>query len=269
MDNRAIGVFDSGLGGLTAVKELRKILPNETILYFGDTGRVPYGTRSAEIIAKYTKQDMEFLLKQNVKAIVAACGTVSSNAIHVLKELPVPYTSVIEPSSYAAIHKSRNGKIGVIATSATINSGAFEKKLKEINPDVDVFSTACPLLVSLVENGFIDENETITNLALEKYLTPFISKDIDTLILGCTHYPILKNSIAKIMGPKVALVSSGEEIAKSCMNILAENDLLSNNKMNEDEFFVSDSVQDFNDIAKICLGQEITEKITKIDIEKS
>lgn len=269
MDNRAIGVFDSGLGGLTAVKELRKILPNETILYFGDTGRVPYGTRSAEIISKYTKQDMNFLLKKDVKIIVAACGTVSSNAIEVLNKLPVPYVSVIESSAKTAIQKTKTGKIGVIATSATINSKAFARKLKKINPDVDVYSIACPLLVSLVENGFIDEDDKITNLALQRYLRPFASCNIDTLILGCTHFPILKNAIAKIMGPKVTLINSGEEIAKYCEEILRKNNLLSDRKKGKDEFFVSDSVQEFNDIAEICLGEKITEKITKIDIENT
>ena len=266
MDNRPIGVFDSGLGGLTAIKELRKVLPNEKLFYFGDTGRVPYGTRSADAIAKYTKQDMAFLLSQNVKMIVAACATVSSNAKEILQTSPVPFATIIEPSADAASNATKNGKIGVIATSATINSKAFEIALSAKNHEV--FSTACPLLVPLVENGFIEQDEQITRLALEHYLKPLIEKGIDTLILGCTHYPILQNIIKSILGDNVTLINSGKEIATDCAKKLNALNLLADNSTKESEFFVSDSVQNFNDIAKICLGSAITEKITKIDIDK-
>lgn len=267
MDNRAIGVFDSGLGGLTAIKELRKVLPNEKLLYFGYTGRVPYGTRSAEIISKYTKQDMNFLLSQNVKMIVAACATVSSNSRDILETSIVPYTSIIRPCCETIIKTTKNGKIGIIATLATINSKAFEKNLKNENPNFEIYSEACPLLVPLVEGGFIAEDEELTIMALKRYLLPLKEKGIDTLVLGCTHYPILEKQIAKIMGENVALINSGKEIARDCAEKLHKLNLLADESEKEDEFFVSDSVQNFNAIAKICLGSEIKEKTTKIDIE--
>lgn len=267
MDNRAIGVFDSGLGGLTAVRELRKVLPDEKIIYFGDTGRVPYGTRSAETIAKYASQDMNFLLSLDVKMIVAACGTVSSNAKHILDKLQVPHTNIVDPCSHSAVQATKNGKIGIIATAASINSKAFERKIKEINSEIKVFGKSCPLLVTLVENGFIGEDETITNLALEHYLTDLKKEGVDTLILGCTHYPILAKNIAKIIGENVVLINSGEEIAKETVKTLTHNDMLSEHTSQKGEFFVSDSVQNFSEIAEICLGEKITEKITKIDID--
>ncbi len=268
MTKKAIGVFDSGLGGLTAVRELRKILPNETIKYFGDTGRVPYGTRSTETICKYTRQDMNFLMSKDVKIVVAACGTVSSNAKSVLDELPVPVITVIEPTALAAVNATKNGRIGVIATSATINSGAFKNEINKHNKKIEVFSKSCPLLVSLVENGFIEKDEIITKLVLERYLTSLIENDIDTLILGCTHYPILSDAIQQIVGEKVKLINSGKETAKYCLKVLSENDLLLDNKIHIDEFFVSDSVQNFYDIAKICLGEDIGSNVTKIEIHR-
>lgn len=268
MDNRAIGIFDSGLGGLTAVKELRKVLPNEKILYFGDTGRVPYGTRSAQTIAKYAKQDINFLLKQNVKMIVAACGTVSSNAKQVLDGIPILHTNILEPCCEAALKATKNNKIGIIATSATINSGSFDAILKKNNSNLEVYSVACPLLVTLVENGFVETSDELARLAVKRYLEPLKEKNVDTIILGCTHFPILKRIIGDVVGEDVKLINSGKEIAYSCAEILKKNDLLCEEKSQMGEFFVSDSVQDFNKIAKICLGSEIKEKITKIDIEK-
>ncbi len=267
MDNRPIGVFDSGLGGLTAIKELKKVLPNEKLLYFGDTGRVPYGTRSKETISKYTNQDMNFLLSRDVKMIVAACATVSSNAQEVLSSSPVPFTTIIQPSSKTALDLTKNNRIGVIATSATINSKAFEICLKELNPNCEVFSKACPLLVPLVESGFISEEDEITNLVIKRYLSEFKDKEIDVLILGCTHYPILEKNIKNEMGDGVALVNSGKEIAKYCADLLTERNIRADKHSKESEFFVSDSVQNFNEIATICLGSKITESITQIDIE--
>ncbi len=268
MDNRPIGVFDSGLGGLTAVRELVKCLPQENIVYFGDTGRVPYGTKSRDTICKYTKQDLAFLLSKDVKIIVAACGTVSSNAKHVLQELDIPFLTIVEPSVSAAIAASKNKKVGVIATSATINSRVFERELKSIDNTVEVYSKACPLLVSLVESGFIERDDQVTKLVLERYLEGFKLNGIDTLILGCTHYPILKHAIADVIGSDVKLINSGAETAKQCLSILKELGSLSSQNNSESNFYVSDSVQDFNMIAKICLGDDIGERVTKIDIEK-
>ncbi len=268
MDNRAIGVFDSGLGGLTAVREIKKVLPNEKILYFGDTGRVPYGTRSAETIAKYARQDINFLLKQDVKMIVAACGTVSSNASAVLDEIPVPHTNIIEPCCDKALEVTRNKKIGVIATSATISSGSFERKLKFMDNSVEVFAKSCPLLVPLVENGFIDRENKVTRLVVEEYLATLRENGVDTIILGCTHYPILKEIIGDIVGDEVKLINSGKEIAHRCKTILEKFNMLSQQNNNEAEFFVSDSVEGFEKTATICLGAPISGNITKIDIEE-
>ncbi|MEG1427204.1 MAG: glutamate racemase [Oscillospiraceae bacterium] len=269
MDKRAIGVFDSGLGGLTAVKELRRVLPNESILYFGDTGRVPYGTRSSDTILKYARQDMRFLLSNNVKAIVAACGTVSSAAKEALEELDVPHIDVISPTAQAAAVATKNGRVGVIATSATIKSGAFQKKLTELRDTLTVFPIACPLLVPLVENGFIAPEEPITRLVLERYLTPLIANHVDTLIMGCTHYPIIEKTIAAVMGENVTLIDSGRETAHCCAAVLQENHLLcQGGQPPRHRFFVSDGVEGFHDIAEIFLGSDIGGEVKRIDIEK-
>ena len=187
----AIGVFDSGLGGLSAVKEFLRVLPQEKIIYFGDTGRVPYGTRSRDTIKKYAVQDTNFLLKNNVKMIVAACGTVSSVAGDLLREtLPVPYTGVVNPTAYTAVRVTRNGKIGVIGTAATVNSHSYKLRLQKLEPKLSVYEQACPLFVPLVENGVIDRCDIITMAVVARYLSPLKEKGIDTLILGCTHFPL-------------------------------------------------------------------------------
>lgn len=191
MDNRPIGVFDSGLGGLTAMRELIRTLPNESILYFGDTGRVPYGSRGREIIRKYAKQDMNFLIRHDVKAVLAACGTVSSVARDIGDALPVPYFDVLRPTARAAVEQTKNGKIGIIGTAATIASGSYRKEIERLAPKTEVFEQACPLFVPLVENAFVSPDDPIPRLTAERYLTPIREAGVDTLILGCTHYPII------------------------------------------------------------------------------
>ena len=180
MDNRPIGVFDSGLGGLTAMRELIRTLPNESILYFGDTGRVPYGSRGREIIRKYAKQDMNFLIRHDVKAVLAACGTVSSVARDIGDALPVPYFDVLRPTARAAVEQTKNGKIGIIGTAATIASGSYRKEIERLAPKTEVFEQACPLFVPLVENAFVSPDDPIPRLTAERYLTPIREAGVDT-----------------------------------------------------------------------------------------
>lgn len=267
--SKAIGVFDSGLGGLSAVKEFLHILPNEKIIYFGDTGRVPYGNRSNSTISKYAFQDTRFLLDHNVKLVVAACGTVSSVAGDALRSnLSVLYTGVVNPTAFAAAEKTRNKKIGVIGTAATIGSHSYKNRLKKLNPDFEVFELACPLFVPLVENGIIRQDDQITRLVVKRYLSEFKEQGIDTLILGCTHYPLLSGAIQDFMGSEVTLVDSGYETALYSKKILEENNLLNDNpELKNPEFYVSDTPDDFQNIAGLFLGRDMEHTVTQIDIE--
>ncbi len=268
MDNRPIGIFDSGLGGLTAVKEILSILPQEDIVYFGDTGRVPYGTRSRETILKYAKQDMAFLQSKNVKMIIAACGTVSSVAGHMGDTLPVPFTGVLKPTALAACLATQNKRIGVIGTTATVKSGAYQKAILEIDADIQVFAQDCPLFVPLVENGFTSPDSDIVLSVLRHYLQPFAKAEIDTLILGCTHYPILYRAIEKVMGKGVFLVDSGRETAVYAADILEKNGLLSGRaQKGRCTFYVSDSTEGFAEAANIFLQQNVQQTVELIDIE--
>lgn len=268
MENYSIGVFDSGIGGLTCVKELNKILPNENIIYFGDTARVPYGTRSKETILEYAKQDVSFLLKYKVKMIIIACGTVSSIlSINPIK-LEVPYTGVVLPAVQTACADTRNGRIGVIATTATIKSGSFGKAVRSIRPDTFVVGMPCPLLVSLAENGFSGRDNQISRLVLEQYLAPVKAENVDTLILGCTHFPLFKEQISDIMGENVNIISSGEEAAKYTNVYLSSNGLLNPSKQKgTNQFYVSDSVELFESNAKTLMGHSIAGDVKKVDIQ--
>ncbi|MDD3692519.1 MAG: glutamate racemase [Oscillospiraceae bacterium] len=268
MDNRPIGVFDSGLGGLTVVRQLIRELPGEQIIYFGDTGRVPYGTRSPETIEKYTRQDCNFLLKEDVKLIIAACGTVSSVAPHVLNTLPVPALGVVEPAAKAAATVTRNGIIGVIGTSATINSGSFLINIRKIRPSSQVVEQACPLFVPLVENGWIDENDEVTCLTARRYLLPLLNQGVDTLLLGCTHFPLLKPIISKILGPSVTLIDPGKIAATKCAQMLAENDMLCEKSGNGSlRFYLSDRTEDFARVAGMFLGRDVNGDVHTINID--
>lgn len=268
MDNRSIGVFDSGLGGLTAVKQIMQELPKEGIVYFGDTGRVPYGSRSEETIIKYSKNDINFLLSKDVKVIVVACGTVSSVALPVLQKIaPVPVIGVLEAASNAAMCATKNNKIGIIGTCGTIKSGAYERFIKGKNADIMTFSKACPLFVPLVENGHFDT--MVAELVTEEYLTSIRESAVDTLILGCTHYPLLKNTIARFMGPSVTLIDAGAEVAKETKRILQEEDICASmDKQDRYSYYVSDNVDGFETLGGIFLEETICGKVEKIDIEK-
>ena len=268
--HNAIGVFDSGLGGLSAVKEFLHVLPNEKIIYFGDTGRVPYGTRSRDTIKKYAFQDTNFLLKHNVKMVVAACGTVSSVAGSALEEsLAIPYSGVVNPTAFTAVRKTKNNKIGVIGTAATVNSHSYRLRLKKLNPNVEVFEQACPLFVPLVENGVIHRDDQITRLVVRRYLAELKENEVDTLILGCTHFPLLKDAISDFMGSDVTLIDSGYETAVYAAKVLAEQNLLNSDQTpKKPEFYVSDTPDGFESVAGLFLGRDMEHTVTQIDIEQ-
>ena len=266
-DTRPIGVFDSGLGGLTVVKELIAALPGENIIYFGDTDRVPYGTKSKETIIKFARQDETFLLSKDVKLIVAACGTVSSVASCTAKELPVPFIEVVSHACKAAVKATKNGKIGVIGTNATIGSGEHRRQITELLPTASVTCESCTLFVPMVESGWIDENDIVVYEMVKKYLTPMIDAGVDTLILGCTHYPILAPVIKKVMGDNVTLINAGTFTALAVKETLEKNGLLSNKDKGEQTYFVSDITPSFSKIASILLGDTTNEiKVEKVDI---
>lgn len=256
MNNNAIGVFDSGLGGLTCLKELNKLIPNENVIYFGDTARLPYGTRSRETILKYAAQDIAFVKSKGVKLIIAACGTVSSVlGIGKTSDGDVPFTGVVLPAAQAACGITRNGKIGVIGTEATIKSGVYGKAIRSIRPDISVIGNSCPMFVPLVENGYTDRDNPVTKLIAEQYLAPIKREGVDTLILGCTHYPIIKDTIADYMGDSVKIISSGEEAAKFAYNMLTAKDMLaSREEAGTNTYYTSDSVTLFEENARAFLG---------------
>lgn len=258
-----IGIFDSGLGGLTTVKELTALNPREKLVYFGDTGRVPYGTRSNETILRYAEQDAAFLMSKNVDAIVVACGTVSTTALsHLKAKLPVPVVGVVEPSALAAVKATKNKTVAVIGTSATIRSGAFEKAILDIDPSITVITQACPLFVPIVENGFVSKDDPITKHTVERYLEPIKNSCADTLILGCTHYPIIADAISEYLSG-VTLINSGAEAAKQAMGLIANKD-----EEPSVSYFVSDAPASFEKNASIFLGREINGIVTKVNIEE-
>jgi glutamate racemase len=219
-----IGVFDSGIGGLTVVSALRTLLPNESIFYLGDTARVPYGGKSPTTVQRYSLEIAAMLLEEKAKTVVVACNTASALALPQLEQtLPVPVTGVILPGARAAIAKTRTGHVGVIGTRATIQSGAYERALRALNPDVRVTARACPLLVPLIEEGWLQS--AITDEIILQYLGPLLKDDIDTLVLGCTHYPLLRDAIARLIGDEIALVDSAENCALAVQELLLRENL--------------------------------------------
>ncbi len=261
-----IGIFDSGVGGLTVVREIFKKLPDYKIVYFGDTARTPYGTKSRETIIKYAREDAKFLLSHGAKAIVIACNTASAVAADLLRqELDVPVFEVIMPAVEAARASTRNKKIGVIGTRATITSGVYETMLKKDGRDIEVVSQACPLLVPFVEEGWLAEPET--KRIVRKYLQPLKNKHIDTLILGCTHYPVIKNIIRTRAGRKVRLVDSAEEIVNELKKFLIVHPELGKKleKGTDHKFYVSDLTPQVPVIARKLLGKDI--KLERAAIE--
>lgn len=270
MDQRAIGVFDSGLGGLTGVRELTGLLPQEDIVYFGDTGRVPYGGRSRETIIGYARQDMAFLNSFDLKAILVACGTVSSTALDVLRrENAIPILGVVEPSAVRAASVSRSGRVGLIGTKATIRTGALERYITTLNPAAQVFSAACPLFVSLVENGRFRRGDSVVETVAAEYLAPLKEKNIDTLVLGCTHFPLLEGVIGDFMGPGVTLINSGAEGARALADRLAGYDRLNSpDHTGSCRYFVSDSTDGFAAAASIFLQRDVRGDVARVDISR-
>ena len=260
MDQRPIGVFDSGVGGLSVVRELCRLLPGEDIVYFGDVGRLPYGTRSRDVIYRYASEDLRFLRDRGVKLIIAACGTASSVIDSALtSRLPVPYTGVIEPTAQAAAAATRTKKVGIIGTTATIQSGSFVRALRALDPAIETVGQGCPLLVQLVENGCIDFENKVTRLVLEEYLAPIREAEVDTLILGCTHFPLLAPIIADLLGEGVTLIDSGAATAARVRELLARTGLENGRtEGGTQRYYISEHTETFARTAEMFLGHGIT-----------
>lgn len=267
LSQKPIGVFDSGIGGLTVVSQILRKLPNEQVIYFGDTGRFPYGIRSAEVIKRFSLQNINFLLEQDVKFIVVACNTASAQALDYIRRIyNIPMVGVIEPGARAAAKYTQNGRIGVIGTEGTIASSSYTKALLRINYRLKIFGLACPLFVSLAENGYI--NKKASYLIAEDYLKFMKKKNIDTLVLGCTHYPPFKKVIRKVMGKNVRLIDSADETASTVKKMLFEMGLNnSRKKIKTHKFFVSDTPDKLKKMSKYFVDTPI-KKAIKIDINK-
>lgn len=265
-DNRVIGVFDSGIGGLTAVRRLQEVMPQESIIYFGDTGRVPYGSRGRDTIIKYTRQDIRFLLQYDPKVIVIACNTASAAALETVQgEFVVPILGTVEPSCVCANAVTQNQRIGVIGTQATIRSGVFSRTLHQLNPGCQVVEQACPLFVPLVENGRTRRGDRVIETVVSEYLQPVRDAGIDTLILGCTHYPLLFDVIADFMGEGVTLIDSGAEAANAVRRLVAP---AAAPAQAETRYFVSDDPQNFTELAGLFLQQPLRHTAQLVDVAK-
>lgn len=262
-----IGIFDSGIGGLTVVKSIDNSLASENIIYFGDTARVPYGSKSNSTVIEYSIQDAKFLLSKNVKLIIVACNTASSVAIEKLRnEFEIPVIGMIEPGAKAAIDATKNKKIGVIGTESTIDNKAYSKVLLHLDDSLEIHEKACPLFVPLAEEGWIDH--AATKLVAEEYLSELKKKQIDTLILGCTHYPILRNIIQEVIGKEVSLIDSGSAASVEVEAYLNGRGIKNtSNILGSQEYFVSDVPKKFKQIAERFLGREV-EHINKVDLEE-
>ncbi len=264
MDNRPIGVFDSGVGGLTVVKQVIKALPKEDIIYFGDTARVPYGSKSRDTVTKFSSQIIRFLLSKDVKAVIIACNTVSSNCFEALTaEFSLPIIEVVTPGVESCVETTKNKIVGIIGTEATIKSGAYERKIKERDKSIEVYSKACPLFVPLAEEGWIDNDIAI--LTAKTYLRELVEKNIDSIILGCTHYPLLKKCIGRVIGDNVKIVDPAYAAAVKMKQCLKKNDMLGENS-GKVEFFVSDNTEKFDFVCGFVLKKECVAE--KIEIEK-
>lgn len=254
-----IGIFDSGVGGLTVFQEIERVLPGESLIYLGDSARVPYGTKSAETVTRYAMESADHLLGRDVKALVIACNTATSAALETLREhLQIPLIGVIEPGAGAAVAITR-GRIGVIATEATVRSQAYANAIRRIEPDVEIFEQACPLFVPLAEEGWA--NTRVAREVAEIYLAPLLDAGIDTLVLGCTHYPILKNTIRTVVGDGVAIVDSAETTAEALVDLLRERGLLApeveRDPRSPHQFLVTDAAERFRRVAEEFLDHRI------------
>jgi glutamate racemase len=259
MNSLPIGIFDSGVGGLTVLRAVRERLPRESVIYLGDTARVPYGTKSRVTIEHYAVEDAGFLVRKGVKMLVVACNTISAMARERLRaEFNVPLLSVLGPGARMAARVTRNGRVGVIATEATVESGAYRRAIRESCGDceVEIFSYACPLFVPLVEEG--ETESQVARLIAEQYLAPLRAEGIDTLVLGCTHYPLLKRVINETMGAGVTLVDSAEATAEETAQLLATRGLLNQSpEAGASRFYVTDAAGRFHRIAERILGEPL------------
>lgn len=266
MDNRPIGVFDSGVGGLTVVKQVMKILPHEDIVYFGDTARVPYGSKSKTAVTRFSMQIVRFLQTKDVKAIIVACNTVSSNSLDILqKEFSLPLFGVVRPGVDEAIRSTKNKKVGIIGTLGTIRSNAYKEYIKKADPSIEVFSMPCPLFVPLAEEGWTEN--AVARLTAEQYLRSLVLDGIDSLVLGCTHYPLLKRCIGETVGEGIHLVDPAKATAKQVLNFLENHHLLSENQNEgQRDFYVSDISDQFAILSQKALKHSYVP--IAIDIEK-
>lgn len=265
-----IGVFDSGVGGLTVAREIMRNLPNERIVYFGDTARVPYGSKSQETVIRYSRQIIRFLQTQQVKAIVIACNTASALALDAVEgELDIPILGVIRPGAKVAAETTKNKRVGVIATESTIRSGMYDRYIRAHDPEITVYGKACPLFVPLVEEGWL--KDPVTEEVARRYLKELLEKDIDSLILGCTHYPLIRSLMRKIVGEKVTLVNPAYETARELARLLERDGLANDGSAASEEekyqFFVSDAAEKFAEFANSILPYDV-KKTKKINIEE-
>lgn len=257
MKNLSIGMFDSGVGGLTVLKEVRRLLPTEHIVYLGDTARVPYGNRSPQTVSRYAFESALFLLTKGIKVLVIACNTSSALALNILaKKLPIPVIGVIEPGAREAVAVTKKRRVGIIGTKATIRSMAYERSVKKLSHGIEVFSKPCPLFVPIVEEGL--EKDDVAYLMAEKYLKSLKDSGIDTLVMGCTHYPILEPVIKKVLGPSIKVINTGKETAKEVKECLEKNNIINTRGRGGSDYFVTDSPETFKDIGGRFLGEKIT-----------
>lgn len=253
----AIGVFDSGVGGLTVLHEIRRLLPGENLIYLGDTARVPYGTKSSDTVRKYAVEAANFLVQQQVKMVVVACNTASSVALELLQhQLDVPVVGVIAPGAQCAVALTRSGIVGVIGTEGTVASDAYPLALRALNPAIKILSASCPLFVPLAEEGWAEHE--VARLAACEYLAPLLDAHIDTLVLGCTHYPLLKPTLKQVLPASIQMVDSAQETARTVQRLLVEDGLLNLGACGNWQFFVTDVPQRFERVGEAFLGTELT-----------
>ncbi len=266
MSERAIGIFDSGVGGLTVLKALLRVLPDEQLLYLGDTARVPYGTKSPGTVLRYALEAAEFLVQHRVKMLVVACNTASAVAVEAIEQrFSLPVVGVIEPGARKATAVTRNRRVGVIGTEGTIRSGAYRRAIHAVDPAIEVFAAPCPLFVPLAEEGWADHE--VAYLTAREYLAPLIAQQIDTLVLGCTHYPLLKKTLQRLLGPQVQLIDSAQETACLVASLLGERDVLRTSGALQPRYFVTDESTRFKRVGGAFVGAEL-HHVTQVDLEQ-
>jgi glutamate racemase len=252
----AIGMFDSGIGGLTVLREVKKSLPHEHIIYLGDTARVPYGNRSPETVTRYSLENARFLLSRGIKMLIVACNTSSAIALPVLKKtVPIPVIGVIDPPSREAVRRTRSRKIGVIGTRTTVNSQAYPKAIKRLDSSIEVFSKACPLFVPVVEEGL--EEDEIARVVVKKYLGEFRGSGIDVLVMGCTHYPVLEHQIRELIGEDIYIVNTGRETSRAVQDVLKQRSAARSSGKGGCEYFVTDAPDKLSDLGSRVLGEPL------------